>query len=214
MPPKVDLSNKTFGRLRVIQDTGKRKHGKVIWLCECSCEQGKTIEVSSGSLISGLTQGCRCISKEIVSKRNYKHGQSGTKLHIKWLSMIRRCTDTNDKYYTRYGGRNIRVCDEWLNSFEVFYQWALANGYEEDKEIDRYPNNDGNYEPGNCRFVDRKTNCRNKSNNLRYTIDGIEKVLIEWCELYQMSYHLVRQRIIDYGWDIKRALTTPKLGTK
>lgn len=89
-----------------------------------------------------------------------KHGLSQTQLYRCWYGIIQRCDDSKNRAYKWYGGRGISICDEWKNSLETFYSWAMANGFQKGLTIDRI-NNDGNYEPSNCRWVTRKVNLNN-----------------------------------------------------
>lgn len=122
------------------------------------------------------------------------------------ICMIYRCTNPSFIYYKEYGGRGIKVCDEWLNNKESFYQWAMNNGYKEGLQIDRIDNN-GNYEPSNCRWTTREQNNKNKRNNRYYTINGETHLMSEWCNLYNISFSMVRYRVDYLHWDIYRALT-------
>ncbi len=108
-------------------------------------------------------------------------------------------------YYKNYGGRGIAVCSEWRNDFMSFYNWAVANGYKEFLTLDRIDNN-GNYEPSNCRGIDMKQQARNRRSNCNYTIDGETHCLAEWCEIYNMSYDKVKQRLNKLNWSIDKAL--------
>lgn len=114
-------------------------------------------------------------------ERNTIHGESGTKLNRKWKKMKERCYNTNCERYKNYGGRGITVCEEW-QGFIPFRDWALANGYEEGLSIDRI-NNDGNYEPSNCRWVTMAEQNRNTSRTVRITIDGVTKCASEWARI-------------------------------
>ena len=102
------------------------------------------------------------------------------RIHGIWRGMKQRCQNPNCHSYKNYGGRGINICDEWLD-FENFYEWALSSGYQDELQIDRI-NNDGNYEPSNCRWVTPKENARNKRNNRYITIDGETRCISEWCE--------------------------------
>lgn len=134
-----------------------------------------------------------------------KHGKCDTRLYRIWTGMKSRCYNKNNKRYSHYGGRDIIVCDGWRNNFQAFYDWAIKNGYDDTLTIDRI-NNDGDYEPSNCRWVTWDMQAKNKS-NLRYiTINGETHYLKEWCNLLGLKYPTVKKRIYSYHWDVYRAL--------
>lgn len=136
---------------------------------------------------------------------NYKHGLRKTRLFSIWANMKTRCINPRSTHYNRYGGRGITVCDEWRDNFQSFYEWAMANGYKDDLTIDRIDNN-GNYEPSNCRWTTSKEQARNTSRNVLITIDGETKSLMSWCEKYNINYKTVRDRL-KRGWTIEKSLT-------
>ena len=153
----VDLSGQRFGRLVIICMTKKRNQGAVIWKCQCDC--GKITNVRSNSLRQGLTRSCGCLQKEMVAQIGISHRTHGdarrgkkTRLYWVWRSMKERCFNPNSISYKYYGGRGIKVCNEWLNSYANFRDWALTNGYVNNLTIDRIEN-DGNYEPNNCQWI-------------------------------------------------------------
>jgi len=145
----VDLSGKPFTNLVAISPEGKTKSGSYRWLCQCDC--GKTTIVPSGNLVNGHTLSCGC--------RRKPHGYFGTLIYGVWNGMKKRCADPDNP---RYGGRGIKVCEEW-QEFKPFLDWAMKNGYKKGFGIDRR-NNDGDYEPGNCRFVTTVKNNQNRGN--------------------------------------------------
>lgn len=167
MPTAKDLTGQKFGRLTAVKIVGRAPSRHVLWECQCEC--GKVCITSSNSLLMGKTQSCGCLFKELLIKRDTKHGMSYTRLHEIWRRMKQRCSNPKTKEYQHYGGRGIRVCDEWNNDFEAFATWALNNDFQEnakrgDCTIDRIDVN-GNYEPSNCRWVSQKVQCNNKRNN-------------------------------------------------
>ncbi len=125
--------------------------------------------------------------------------------------MISRCTDPDCKDYTNYGGRGITVCSVWQNDFEVFRTWALANGCNNDRSLDRI-DNDGDYSPENCRWATITEQNRNTRRVLRLTVFDETKTLSEWAEdpRCQVSYFTLRQRIVYLGWEPEAALLCSK----
>ena len=184
-----------FGRWTIIGDYIKTsKYGHRKYLCKCECEKGTEKYVDIQNLKSGKSLSCGCLTIEIAKEHFTKHGGTKTRLHNTWLKMRHRCINPNDKRYKDYGGRGITVCDEWLNSFETFRDWALSHGYKDDLTIDRI-NVDGNYEPSNCRWADVKTQANNKRNNVIIEKDGIKKNATEWGEELGINPINIRNRL-------------------
>ena len=156
----IDLTAKKFGRLTVVSRT-ENKGPYVYWKCLCDC--GKATVVAGSRLRSGKTKSCGCLQKT----HNFKNGLSRTRLYRIYNCMKNRCYDPNHDNYKHYGGRGIKVCDEWLdkeNGFIKFYNWAMANGYADNLSIDKIDNDKG-YSPDNCRWatVEQQTNNRRSS---------------------------------------------------
>lgn len=143
----------------------------------------------------------------IYKNRNYNDVDRQRILAIR-CTMIDRCTKPYNNSYKIYGGRGIKVCDEWLNDKESFYKWSIEHGYSNGLQIDRI-NPDGNYEPSNCRWITSKENNNNRRNNKKYEINGEIHTLSQWSDIYDMPFDVVQQRIQDLKWDVKKALTTP-----
>ena len=157
MPNLNNLTGQRFGRLVVLDELRERKSGHIEWLCKCDC--GQFTEVRGGHLKSKRIKSCGCLRKEVVSKRFYKHGGTGTRLYKVLNDMKQRCYNPNDSAYKYYGGRGISVCEEWLDNYPVFKEFALSCGYTNELTIDR-KDNDGNYEPTNCHFISQAENSR------------------------------------------------------
>ena len=156
----IDMTGKRIGLLTVIGRAGTSKDGKATWLCRCDC--GRETVVAGAELRHGGQKSCGCHQQEWAAAARRKHGLSRTDLYYVWRNMINRCEWPGVHNYHRYGGRGIKVCDEWRRDFNAFAEWALANGYQKGLQIDRI-DNDGDYEPSNCRFVTPAENNRNKS---------------------------------------------------
>lgn len=129
------------------------------------------------------------------------------KLRPVWRGMKGRCYNTKHPKYKHYGGRGIQVCDEWKNSFQAFYEWAITHGYKEGLSLDRR-NDDGDYEPVNCRWVTIKVQNGNKRNNRYLEYRGITRSIPEWSAITGIPTSVIYGRIQYHGWSIERALTT------
>lgn len=141
------------------------------------------------------------------SNPNYVDGRKGTRLYRIYYNIITRCYNKRATHYSRYGGRNITVCEDWLKDFKCFRDWSLSNGYTDELSIDRI-NNDLGYEPSNCRWVNSKSQSRNTSTNKMITLYNETKPLIEWCESFGINYRTVQDRL-KRGWTIFDALKKP-----
>ena len=207
MSRKIDLTGRQFGRLIVLRDTGlKDKYGMSIWLCECNC--GNKVKVSTKHL-GKSTKSCGCLRKDTNILLNTKHGKSNTRLWKTWYEMKNRCNNKDDSNFYNYGGRGIKVCDDWNNNFEHFYDWALKHGYSDALTIDRI-NNNGNYEPNNCRWISRAEQNNNKRNNHLLTYNGKTQNIKKWSEELGLKWSTIYSRL-HQGWSIERTLSTPTL---
>ena len=204
----VDMTGKRFGRYTVIARAENSKDGCARWICKCDCGNVKT--VLGQSLRRGSVVSCGCFHREDLISRLTTHGKTKTRIRNIWNHMKQRCNNPNDNAYRYYGGRGISISQEWADSFQSFYDWAYANGYSDDLTLDRIDTNK-NYEPSNCRWVSRKIQQNNRRGNQVFSIKGEQKTIAEWCAVYGVPHERVRHRVVDEGWDILKALTTPPL---
>lgn len=218
MPKFQDLSGQRFGRLTVIERAPDRVsptgHHYTRWKCICDC--GKQTVTDANTLKSGGAKSCGCLSTEMAKARMTNkfstHNGTNERLFKVWCEIKCRCYNKNKKNYYLYGGRGIKMCDEWRKDYSAFRDWALANGY--DKEavrgkctIDRVDVNK-DYEPSNCRWVDAKTQGNNRRDNKYITYNGETLTYTQWSERLFGKKYIVWKRI-NAGWEEVSALTTP-----
>lgn len=197
----IDLTGRRFGRLTVVALAGISKGRNAIWLCRCDC--GKEVEVQSRNLKSGRSKSCGCLKLDLLNK----HGMSKTRLYSEWHGIKVRCLNEQDAHYPNYGGRGITVCPEWVDSFEAFRDWALANGYRDDLTIER-KDNDGPYSPDNCRWATPKEQHNNKRSNRLITFNGETHTVTEWAAITGIDRHALYSRL-KRGWSVERLFTPP-----
>lgn len=208
----TDLTGKKFGRLLVVEKTDKRVKRHIVWKCQCDC--GNTFYAEGRRLVAGESKSCGCIKKE------KEHFACKLPIHKCWDTMISRCYNKKRESYNAYGGRGITVCDEWLGSnpkgFSNFYDWAMANGYSDEKlpngrrkyTLDRIDNNKG-YSPDNCRFVTDEVQMENKRDRLKVWYNGEFMLATKVAELNGIDKRLFSGRIRN-GFSVEKALTKPR----
>ena len=206
----IDLTGKRFGMLTVMErvpvEVCSGRNQGVLWICKCDC--GKTTKMRAGELKRRILPNCGCYLHNFRvkgGKKNKKHGKKNTRLYGIYMNMKARCNNPNEDNYFRYGGRGIKVCDEWLNDFMNFYTWSMKNGYQDNLTIDRI-NNDGDYEPSNCRWATTKQQANNRRTNKFIEYNGETHTISEWSDILNIPKHKMYKQI-------KKGLTIDEIKT-
>lgn len=199
-----DLTNQTFNKWKVLYRVENGKNGSAKWHCKCEC--GKEKDIFTFNLTTGESKSCGCSNYKNLDPHNgYKHGMIGTKIYGTWTHLRSRCANSKDRNYKNYGGRGITVCKEW-DEFENFYKWSIENGFSDNLSIDRIDNN-GNYEPSNCRWATAKVQQNNTRLNRKIVINGVTKNFLEWCRFIKISPSTMYYRL-KHNWDDEMLLKT------
>lgn len=207
-----NIKGNKYSRLLVISENEVRKDNKVQWNCVCDC--GKKLVVCGKALRTGNTKSCGCLQKEkaSVSIKNFLqnnecpniiHGMARTRIYNTWKNMNRRCKKKGSAHYKLYGGRGIKVCEEW-NSFEKFYE-DMKDGYTDDLTIDRIDVN-GNYCKENCRWITMKEQSNNRRSNHILEFNGEKLNIEQWAKKLGIPRNRLQNRI-NRGWNLELALT-------
>jgi hypothetical protein len=202
-----NLTGKRYGRLIVIGLSPKKSGRKSYWACKCDC--GNTLAVRGDMLKNGNTRSCGCLKREqdkINLSKFHKGYHTPNRLYDIWNNIKGRCLNQNDKNYYRYGGRGIKIYPDWIHDYSKFRDWAFNNGYKKHLTIDRIDNN-GNYEPNNCRWATMKEQANNRRSNINVFWNGDTHTLAEWSEIYSINYGTLRDRY--YRGDVPPRLFRP-----
>lgn len=176
MSKEKDITGQKFNRLTAIKRDGNDSSGCTAWIFQCDC--GRYHKARKKAVTSGQIRSCgKCITHKPPNTQT--HGMSNTRLYQVWHGMKQRCNPKDINHKSRYSSRGIKVCEDWANSFEKFYQWALMNGYQEGLTIDRI-NNDGIYEPSNCRWTTTYVQARNRRTNVMVEHNGRILCISDW----------------------------------
>lgn len=209
-----DLVGRRFGRLVVIGPAEKTKARQKTCLCQCDCGTIKVIR--QDHLTSGATTSCGCYRREFSAAHGKKvltkHGWYGTSLYKRWVGMRGRCNNPKSDMWKHYGGRGIRVCKEWNESFEAFRDWSLEHGYREDAPagtctLDRIDTN-GNYEPDNCRWISIFEQQSNRRNNRLVEFMGERYTIAQLARMYDMCWETLSGRL-KRGMSAEEAVSRP-----
>lgn len=203
MSKLIDLVGKQFSALTVLRFAGSRpnptKGVRCFWLCRCEC--GNETEIDGGSLRRGSTKSCGCHQHAGI------HGMSEHPLYAVWLGIKQRCYNPNADCYSDYGGRGVRMLEEWRESFAAFYAY-VGDRPSPLHTIERM-NNDGNYEPGNVKWATRSEQNENTRQTRLITFNGITLSLGKWARRAGLQRKTLASRLDRFGWPVERALTTP-----
>ena len=199
-----NLTGKRFGRLTVLE-RAPSVNKRTMWLCQCDCGNKKVVEAYT--LKIGESKSCGCLRKE-AGKYTSTHGMSKHPLYKKYMKMVSRCECEHNKDYENYGGRGIKVCDEWRNDFMAFYDWSLKNGYKEELTIARI-DNDRDYSPDNCRYVTKLRQNNNRRSNRFLEYNGEIMTMADWGRKMGIDPRVIEHRLNRSGWPVGKALTTP-----
>lgn len=199
-----NLVGKRFGHLIVIARGENNKTGQATWVCKCDCGKIRKRNVTTSSLNCGNTIACG----ETCSFSSKKHGMSKTRIYHIWTDMKTRCNCTTSNVYHLYGGRGIKICDEWLNDFMAFYNWSTANGYQENLTIDRIDVN-GNYYPENCRWANSSVQNNNRRTNHFVYYKGEKYTIMQLSKKLGIRYYTLLYRI-KRGWSEENLSLTNK----
>jgi len=210
-----DLTSMKFNHLKVISliPNKTNKHCDRYWLCECDCENKTRKEIAEPHLIKGNIKSCGCLTGIGITNKNKERAFTHLYPYYKNIknsydAMKKRCYDEKHDSYKNYGGRGITICDEWLDNYMNFYNWAIKNSYQDGLTIERIDYN-GNYEPDNCRWATWKEQSYNKSNTIYITLDNETKTIGQWSDETGLSYSLIHQRYFKFNKKTKEELFKP-----
>ena len=201
------LSYSHFKKKSFFDNTrNKRRYGKEHFLkVKCKCGVIRTVRPSP--LKSGKSKGCGCEGNYTKTQFVKTHGKTNTRLYRIYRNMKERCYKESCKDFLRYGGRGIKICNEWLSDFQNFYDWSMSNGYTDELSIDRI-NNDENYSPDNCRWTDEVTQSNNRRSNIKLTYDNKTLTTTEWARILNVKADTLHNRK-RLGWSDEKIISTP-----
>lgn len=187
----MNIIGQKFGKLLVLEKTNEKAKNNGEYKYKCICDCGKKILVRGSNLKQGNSKSCGCSHSSSITKENHR-------LYIIYDNMKARCNNPKCVSYKNYGGRGIKVCKEWNKDFNVFVKWALENGYKDNLTLDRI-NNNGNYEPSNCRWATKIEQANNMRTNRFITYNNETKTIAQWSRILKISPQNLRYRINHWG---------------
>lgn len=188
--PRVDITNEKFGKWKVLEFSHMK--GRSYWICQCDCGTMSTKRLDQ--LTAGITRDCGCSNNFNMdgTTSSKEVGEMDSRIASIWYGMHHRCQNKDHINYSGYGGRGISICKDWYY-YDNFKDWAMKNGYSDDLELDRI-DNDGNYNPSNCRWATREQQCYNKRNTIYIEYKGKKRTLKELSELTGITIQLLQRR--------------------
>ncbi len=193
----------TYGKLTVLEEVSELRYGKKRKVFKCLCACGNHATPLVESVKSGNTQSCGCGN---ARHTKYKHGLVGTPEYQAWAGMVSRTTNPHNVRFARYGGRGIKICEQWRHSPETFY--ANMGPRPSPKHTIERVNNDGDYAPDNCIWALKSAQNRNHSGNHWVTFKGERLCLMDWALRTGINFGTLRGRLVR-GWSVEMALTIP-----
>lgn len=204
MPTKIDMTGRKYGRLTAISEVPSKR--PIHWLCRCDC--GTVKEVIGASLRNGTTASCGCLAVEIAARRTTKHGMARTRIYTTWAGMIQRCTNKKAAGYHSYGGRGIKVSPRWMK-FENFF--ADMGDKPDGLTLERI-DNDGDYEPSNCRWATMAEQSANKRGTVWFDHRGHLRTALDIAAAGNIHRQTLISRVEKLGWSVEKAVEAPVRG--
>lgn len=211
---KIPVVGFKVNRLEIVEELypNMGTNGKLIRMVRCLCKCGNYSIKTLTSVKSGVAKSCGCLSREHIIKIQslfIKHNLCRHPLHSAWGAMKQRCLNPNHPSWEYYGGRGVKIYEEWINDFKSFYDWAISAGWEKGLQLDKDIKGDGFlYSPNTCCFVTKRQNSQ-KTRKVRYImVNGVETSLYDLSIKFGLKRYVIIKRL-KLGWDLDKTLTTP-----